>query len=164
MQKERKILRLLLFKECNRSCPMCCNKYWPLDDLLIEDDFRDYESIILTGGEPMLKPLVIYKAIRKIKEQTQVPIYLYTALITPYSVDLLEKLDGITLTLHDQGDVTPFKENKKDLEQNGKSLRLNVFKGIDLGDINLERWEVKPMVWVKNSTFLPENEIFKRFT
>lgn len=45
-----KKLRLLLHEECNRNCKGCCNKDWDLNALEIEDDFTDYDEILITGG------------------------------------------------------------------------------------------------------------------
>ena len=49
-------LRLLLFEECNRSCPGCCNRDWDLQPLPVCYDLPPYRIILLTGGEPMLYP------------------------------------------------------------------------------------------------------------
>jgi hypothetical protein len=44
----------------------------------------------------------------------------------------------------------------------GKSLRLNVFKGVSLAELNLSCWKVKPNIkWIKNCP-LPEDEVFMR--
>lgn len=163
MQKERKTLRLLLFKDCNRDCPLCCNKQWDLSKLEVERDFTPYKEIVLTGGEPLLRPEVVYRAIGKIKQQTGVPIFLYTAMASRELAGILAEIQGLTFTLHDQGDVGPFKIIKGSLQQYGKSLQLNVFEGIDLGDLELSKWVVKKEIkWLKECP-LPENEVFKRF-
>ena len=163
MEKEKKSLRLLLFTDCNRSCPLCCTKQWDLSELEVEKDFASYEEIILTGGEPLLKPLFVHKVIRKIRQQTNKPIYLYTAMASITLTGILNKIQGLTFTLHDQRDVEPFWMIKDTLEQEGKSLQLNVFEGINLSDMELSRWNVKKEIkWLKDCP-LPENEVFKRF-
>ena len=44
-----------------------------------------------------------------------------------------------------------------------RSLRLNVFEGIDISALNLERWKVKDnMVWLENCP-LPKDEVFMRY-
>lgn len=59
-------LRLLFTKDCNRDCPGCCNKDWDLDHLPVCADFKPYDLVMITGGEPMLYPERLLKLIRKI--------------------------------------------------------------------------------------------------
>ena len=162
-----KKLRLLLFEKCNRDCEFCCNKQWDLKKLPVEKDFTQYDEIILTGGEPMLDPFLILKTIKRIREQnSRVPIYLYTAKIDDWSMVLLvlSKLNGITITLHEQADVNTFLYLSERIKERGfkeKSLRVNIFKGVKVfSDISM--WKVKRnIVWL-NPCPLPENEVFKR--
>ena len=42
-------LRLLLFEECDRDCPGCCNRDWDLRSLPVCRDFTPYQVIMLTG-------------------------------------------------------------------------------------------------------------------
>ena len=175
-----KILRLLLFEECNRNCSGCCNKDWDLKSLPICTSFTVYNMILLTGGEPMLKPQLIKSVVKSIRKETVSPIYLYTAKIDSIliTMDILYNyVDGMTVTLHDQSDVELFKEfndillNTKQgihltyglsIRIAPKSLRLNIFNGIDLSSTNLELWSVKSKIeWIKNCP-LPENEVFMR--
>jgi hypothetical protein len=172
-----KILRLLLFSACNRDCEGCCNKDWDLKALPAITDFTDYDQILLTGGEPMLSPRRIWEAIGTIRKQNRTAkIYLYTALVRAELFDLLNDshgLDGVTLTLHEQNDVTPELLAFLFLAPREKSLRLNVFEGVSLpSDVKafgqrverdvLDGWKVKlDMIWIKNCP-LPENETFGR--
>ena len=90
-------LRLLLLDDCNRNCPGCCNRDWDLQALPLCQDYTPYRLIMLTGGEPMLYPEIIREAIAAIRRQTNVPIYLYTAM--PEQLDMLMPLlDGVTVT------------------------------------------------------------------
>lgn len=158
-------LRLLLFSVCNRDCDRCCNKDWDLAALPIAHDFTPYDEVLLTGGEPMLSPWRVLEAITRVRAQNMVArVYLYTALVRPgWLIDLLRDcLDGVTLTLHEQSDVTP--EVCKFLrDAPRKSLRLHVFKGITLpDDLDLTGWVVKRnRVWLPNCP-LPANETFCR--
>lgn len=68
-----KKLRLLLFKECHRGCEGCCNKDWDLKSLLKADNFLPYDEILLTGGEPMLDPLLVIDAAERIRAQGSTP-------------------------------------------------------------------------------------------
>ena len=56
-------LRLLLFEECDRDGPGCCNRDWDLRSLPVCRDFTPYQVIMLTGGEPMLHPEIIREAV-----------------------------------------------------------------------------------------------------
>lgn len=169
MQKTK--LRLLLFEECNRNCEGCCNKDWNLKNLPGVGLFTGYKEIILTGGEPMLRPQLIKSMVRLIRFDTNAPIYVYTAKVDDLhdALSVLNKLDGMTVTLHEQSDVKPFLLfNDAVLDLNNqygefwnKSLRLNVFKGIKFG-ADLSLWDVKKEVeWIKNCP-LPEDEVFMR--
>ena len=161
-----KTLRLLLFSDCNRNCEKCCNKGFDLDNLPVETDFTKYAAIMLTGGEPMLAPLRIAKAIREINLQTNTPIYLYTAKVdnTRAILLLLQYLAGITVTLHTQKDVANFAILSVLLSDKDKrkSLHLNIFDGIDIAGIDTEGWTVKAIKWLDNCP-LPENEVFCRY-
>lgn len=76
--------------------PGCCNRDWDLQALPLCQDYTPYRLIMLTGGEPMLYPEIIREAIAAIRRQTNVPIYLYTAM--PEQLDalmpLLDRRDG----------------------------------------------------------------------
>ena len=164
-------LRLLITEECNRDCPSCCNKDWDLKALDVETDFSQYDTIMLTGGEPLLDPNATLSAITYIREEVpKASIFVYTAMthwVAPL-VAILAVADGLTVTLHEQGDVAPFCRFADFLWDHpklvrGKSLRLNTFKRvyIDLWEIK-EIWDVKDNIeWIKDCP-LPENEVFKR--
>lgn len=161
-----KKLRLILWEKCGRNCEKCCNKEWNLEDIPLTNDYTTYDEILLTGGEPMLYPWLVRNAIREIRSQTTAPIYLYTALPSDKLHELLQFLDGITITLHEQGDIMRYMMFQRFLKYGdvaGKSLRLNVFKGVDLRTVNTRGWKVKSnMEWVKNCP-LPDGEILMRW-
>jgi hypothetical protein len=164
-------LRLLLWKECDKVCEGCCNKDWNLETLPLfrYSDARDFDCIMLTGGEPMLYPDLVIDTVRQIRQWSKAPIYLYTAKVDDLSAVLrvLDHIDGITLTLHEGKDVAPFRvldwyllKRPNSLNRKHKSLRLNVFKGIEIGDHPL--WKIKNNIqWIKNCP-LPDDEIFMR--
>lgn len=155
-------LRLLLFEECRRNCPGCCNRDWNLKVLPACRDYTPYRIIMLTGGEPMLHPEVVRSAVATIRAQTDAPIYLYTAMVDGLD-DLLPILDGVTVTLHEETDVAPFERfihTAKNLA--GKSLRLNVFE--EAGDVTCPAdWQVKDHIqWIPNCP-LPDGEVLMRY-
>ena len=159
-------LRLLVTEKCNRRCEGCCNKDWNLSALEKCKIFKGYDQIILTGGEPLLKPFNTLAIINRIKEQTNVPIIVYTAKAGKDLDILLNFIDGVTLTLHDQPDVRVFYQFLERIENRyqDKSLRLNIFKGIEY-DENLipPYWKIQSdMVWIKNCP-LPDGEVFMRY-
>lgn len=161
-------LRLLVTKNCDRNCKGCCNKDWDLDNLPIVKDYN-YDLIMITGGEPMLYFIKLIKLIKNIQENNNAKIILYTANLNVINISyiLYRYLAGITLTLHRQKDIERFKLLNNvlllDSEYKNKSLRLNIFEGIELSkNIDLSLWEVKNNIkWIKNCP-LPKNEEFKR--
>jgi organic radical activating enzyme len=169
-------LRLLITEECNRSCPGCCNKDWDLKSLKVCRDYTPYKEIFLTGGEPLiLGPTKIKFLINRIRNKSLpgTKIYLYTAAVEDaFEIPhLLRYLDGVTLTLHTQDDADNAQELMAFLgfwDQHtcspvgDKSLRLNVFKGIDISQLSLNNWKVKKNItWIKNCP-LPIDEVFMR--
>ncbi len=162
-----KKLRLLLFEECDRRCPGCCNKDWDLNKLPVVRSYKGYDIISLTGGEPLLLPLLVKNTIIKIRRETNALIYLYTTRTAPITdfLHMLYHVDGICVTLHEQTDVPPFLVLNDELYfalPDGKSMRLNIFKGIDIGKNDISKWKVKRDIeWIKNCP-LPEDEVFMR--
>lgn len=162
-----KKLRLLLLTECNRTCKGCCNKDWNLEELPVCTDFQGYSEIILTGGEPLLQPDLVKEVVERIRTETDADIILYTAKTDDIHAlrGVLSVIDGITVTLHTRKDVLPFANFNMALtpsEKQGKSLRLNVFNGINIGEEDTGGWRVKGGIrWMKDCP-LPKDEVFKK--
>lgn len=165
MKKHTNKLRLILFEDCNRNCDGCCNKDWDIKNLPLCNDFRGYDLIMLTGGEPMLRPETIIYAIGQISLQTKAPIILYTALLEDKEMlrNILHLVDGITVTLHEPEDIRPFLEFDQYYTGNDHlSYRLNIFEGVRQVDYS-PRWQVKKdITWIKDCP-LPEGEVLMRF-
>jgi hypothetical protein len=165
-----KKLRLLLFEECNRKCRGCCNKSWDLANLPICEDYRQYDQILLTGGEPLLYPEIVMEAVYDIREQTNAPIYLYTAKTDNLDVfgRVLNIVNGITVTLHTTSrDIVPFALLNAGLrltnKARDKNMRLNVFHNVLSPKNALPIWKVKKNIkWIKNCP-LPEGEVFMKY-
>ncbi len=162
----KKTLRLLLFEDCNRNCEGCCNKQWDLSKLPVVKDFTPYDTIILTGGEPMLYPHRVTSLIDIIRfENPKVKIILYTAMTTKLRelVSILNMIDGLTVTLHDQSDFAPLLCFDSLIYGIDKTLRLNVFEGVDMFDYELfSGWQIKENIeWLEDCP-LPDNEVFMR--
>jgi len=162
-------LRLLLFGDCDRRCQKCCNKDWDLDALPVCENYAGYSEILLTGGEPLLKPDVVKRVVSEIRAQSDAPIYLYTAKTDDVKafIDTLFLVDGMTVTLHRQKDLTPFVELDKALEScmimSGKSMRLKTFAAVSMAGIEISScWQHKDGIkWIPNCP-LPKDEVFMR--
>jgi hypothetical protein len=160
-----KKLRLLVTEYCPRKCPSCCNKDWDLGALPVVSSFKGYESIMLTGGEPMELPLEtlldIFQRIRR--DNPGAKIYVYSAALhrTDRMVCIAAYVDGFTVTLHEKEDGSLFEYMERTLPLfRHLSLRLNVFRGVPYKAS--PRWIVKDnMVWQKNCP-LPQDETFMR--
>jgi hypothetical protein len=161
-----KKLRLFLFEDCNRDCIGCCYKDYNPDEFPVVESYVGYKMFLLTGGEPLLKPEIIKDTVTGIREQSDSPVYCYTAMIhKPFRFRwTLNMVDGMTVTLHEQSDVADFERLCKQLKPHhikNKSMRLNVFEGIEIDNIP-DCWQVKrDMVWIKNCP-LPEGEVLMR--
>ena len=163
-----KKLRLLLFEECNRNCEGCCNKDWNLKTLPIAKDFYNYNKIMVTGGEPMLRPKYLINTLINLRYKApNALLILYTAKVDDllHTFKVLKFIDGMTLTLHEQSDVKYLVKfdillSKSNFYLN-EYFRLNVFKGIKIPKL-LNNWKIKENVeWIKNCP-LPKDEIFMR--
>lgn len=160
-------LRLLLFEECNRNCKGCCNQEFSLESLPVCRDYTPYTLIMLTGGEPMLRPEFVLRVVERIRESTNAPIILYTAWAKDKKAlaKVLDHIDGMTLTLHSSEDIRDFQEFDKYYpveKKQKKMLRLNVFA--EVGKVEASSsWQVKNEIqWIKNCP-LPEGEVFMRY-
>lgn len=164
-------LRLLVKEKCNRRCRLCCNELYDLKGLPVCLDFSPYPVICITGGEPLLDMQHLAEVIKKIRLQApDSKIIVYTAW-RGYPLRILIALalaDGLTLTLHDRNDVPSFGRLVEAIRADrwlaeGKSLRVNIFKGVTLpASITTKGWQVQPdMVW-ETEPCLPATEVFMR--
>ncbi len=166
---EKKTLRLLLWADCNRNCPKCCNNDHAIEQLpTYQGDYSEFEMVILTGGEPMLYPQKVLEIIREIRQTSEAKIIMYTALYKFELMDILGELDGITFTLHDSEsfiDWLLFTDSGNPVLRE-KTLRVNVFPADvhgweKLGLVPLG-WKIKEMEWIDNCP-LPQNEVFMKY-
>jgi len=162
-----KKLRLLLFPDCDRNCNGCCNRDWDLDALPMCRDFSPYDEVLLTGGEPMLHPNLVHRAIRQIRRTSDADVYLYTANVirNHRTHDVLAAADGICVTLHEQCDVRPwlrFAFTSQELTAY-RSCRLHVFAGVKLPRVLPADWQIKEGLEWQPDCPLPEGEVFMRW-
>jgi hypothetical protein len=158
-----------MWEDCDRACVGCCNDDWDLKGLPVCNDFTPYDTVMLTGGEPMLDPKRVVSIASVIMFDSNAKVIVYTARASAPD-DLLLVLchvHGITLTLHEQSDVDDFITFERRRieyfpESNDRSLRLNVFKGIDISAAPTEHWQVKDNIeWIKDCP-LPDGEVLMR--
>ena len=90
-------------------------------------DAKGYDSIYITGGEPMLYPEQLRKLVVNLKgDNSNIKIYLYTALPYPKDdfLEILNIIDGCTVTLHNYDDRKKFIENGYNkMNFTGKKMR-----------------------------------------
>jgi len=163
-----KIARVLLWLDCNRNCPGCCNKYTSvmkdMKDITLEE-LEDFDTICLTGGEPMLYPdrlISIIKRLRVINPKAK--IYLYTALYKLEMRSIIWLVDGIQYSLHypmTTEDRLGFEYFQYDILYMRGSYRAYIDRRIDHAiRIYPERWtRVEIKSWMKEGDCpLPKNE------
>jgi hypothetical protein len=162
-------LRLLVTKDCPKSCEGCCNKQWDLDALPIETDFSGYDEIYLTGGDPLFRFWETERAIKAIRKQAPyVPIYLYTSYLRDHLAiySVVPSLAGMTITLHNEQDAHDMVECLHYFSgwEQIRSYRLHIFKDVYFPrEILPAAWQVREGIeWIENCP-LPEGEVFKRF-
>lgn len=104
-----KIARVLITTRCNLSCTYCCNKIPEIQDsfkMTTFDQFINmkYDVVNISGGEPMLEVVKLYKLLYKLKFKPNSPKrYLYTNGYIEKSndVELLGSfLDGVNIGYH----------------------------------------------------------------
>lgn len=170
-----KKLRLLFTRVCPRTCPGCCNKDWNLSNLPSfvenEESLKDFKEVLITGGEPLLFPSVLYAQCMNIRRLApHIKIFIYTAFTRSWDsrrLKLLEIVDGFTITIHDQEAANEFNETRKQLRSashnyKGLSMRLNIFDGCKL--YYPKNYVIKDkMVWIENCP-LPKDEVFMKIS
>lgn len=161
-------LRLLVTKECQRSCVGCCTKdrgaAKPQRLSALPEWFTDkLKLVMITGGEPLLFPVQLSCLISQIKSYTKAKVIVCTAAIEEGLLlsTVIQLADGVTLTLRTQADADMFMTWSQVTKlPRDKMLRLNVFEGVKVRASR--RWRVKwGMRWVKNC-LLPKGETFAR--
>lgn len=167
-----KSARLIVTYKCNHDCSGCCNKQLnksEIPEINSIEELKDYDEILITGGEPFLFPEKLKELIKEIKKNGNQKIIIYT---TPeYTIEdfneISKLVDGITITIHNEDDLNKFQHRLVYFDNitnivflKDKSLRLNVFnpiKSIIFFCLEIFYWKVKYIDWIENCP-LPENE------
>ena len=148
----KRTARVIVTYQCNRNCPGCCNsKLFNVQKISNISELKDYEEVVLTGGEPMLFADSLLKLIKNLKRQNRgQKIFLYTACleIDDYK-KILNELDGITVTLHAEAtdeDIRNLKYMSENLYGESLDMRLfvdeRVYSKYDLSNICMKTWDV----------------------
>lgn len=156
------ICRLLLFKNCNRNCELCCNKQFDLESLPICKSYTPYSEVILTGGEPLINPSKVHEAITKVRKTYGGKIYLYTAKTDNIKElsKIADRIDGLTVTLHEESDIENFERFARSYKKK-RSFKLCVFEDVPFRNPPLG-WNMKLIKWLEDCP-LPPNEVFMRY-
>jgi pyruvate-formate lyase-activating enzyme len=156
---KRKTLRLILWRDCPRSCENCVNKTLPPQPEF-DGDFIGYDEIVLTGGEPLLSPMELFGWIHTIRRQTNAPIYVYTAIASPAMLsELVRLVDGVTLTIHEKSQYRNVIGVTERLIAEGltdKSLRLNSFVDVSFPPDIEQIWKYDRREFIVDCP-IPEN-------
>jgi hypothetical protein len=99
--------RVIITLDCNRTCVGCCNSFPSTLQHATKISFpelvtlKKHLNIVLTGGEPLLKPQWLNQIIYFIKNTCpDSKIYLYTAMWSDFLPEIISKINGLTYTLH----------------------------------------------------------------
>jgi hypothetical protein len=161
-----RIARIIITVQCDRYCAMCCNRYPSIirnaKRISSLNNIRDYDEVIISGGEPLLCFDKTYNALHQLKIQNNKLMYLYTAKSSLQIHTLLPLLDGLTFTLHDNvtsEEVDNFHHLQNSLSVSiGKQkpfMRLVIISGIK------ERLFIQPVKWnyIKIKPMMTEEEL-----
>lgn len=161
------IARVILTFDCDKSCSYCCNKYSNIIDKAIPlygaEELRDFSTVLITGGEPMLRPIDVLSFIKTTKKvNLEATIYLYTAKFTLGIFDILPFVEGVHFTIHadtTMEDILEFRDIQEKLynykhDNPDISFRLYIHPDIKLVI------DIIPYVWsrIESKPWLAEDE------
>jgi organic radical activating enzyme len=158
-----KSLRLIITTDCNLSCEYCCNKIPEVNNKfivknLLSINFKQYDSICITGGEPLLDiPNLMYTLNRCLDKNFNANYYLYTngLLLTKRIFHTVSWFDGINIGIHSQGQLDKICNNL-DLYCTYKNIRFLV------EDINYAEFRfpenVNIKTWTRNQCNIPNED------
>lgn len=116
-----KTARVIITMDCNRSCTLCCNRQEFVQKAARIKSLwaiQEYSSFVFTGGEPLLEPFKLMKAIlNTCGFGHPVDCYLQTAYYDTCVYELLTCLRGITYSLHAEGFCNNDMENFRRMER-----------------------------------------------
>lgn len=155
LKMKMKKLRLLLSEVNDRDFLTCWHQNLDLSKLPICSDYKKYDMITFVGGEPMQCVNVMKYAIEIIRlSNPNAKLIMYTSYNrSPIEIfHMLDLLDGVAITIHNQSDVEPFLKLVELLETTGrmskgysKILKVDVCKGVNLKSVP-DGWVAKSNV------------------
>lgn len=165
--------RIIYTTKCNRNCKGCCNEslnFKELKSITDIEKLKEYETIILTGGEPLLDVRQFNIDAKWIESVTGKKVIVQSAWWPKVKVaghSILFNIKGITYTLHDNPSLEDMIRLRMLIENlseswHNRTARLNIDKRVynthDLSNLDLTVFdEVRKMEW-KEECPLPENE------
>lgn len=116
---QEQIYHLLIKKECNHKCPLCCNRLYDLDKLptITVEQLQTADVVCLTGGEPfLLNPWELVDLCRHLRIQYPniKKLYIYTSGtgFINFSVEhwqnLFSSIDGLNISPKNYSDWSTF--------------------------------------------------------
>lgn len=157
----KKTARVIVTWGCNRQCEGCCNNSLDKSEIktVTIEELRQYEEIVITGGEPMLLKDKLYNFISDLKKNMpKAKIYLYTSYwddsqLSKYTIGMLS---GISFTIHNEStdkDIIALKNLSRYIDR-FLSTRLfidnRLYDKYDFSNINFDRWDViRKLQWKK---------------
>jgi len=161
--KSRPRALVSLHHECNRGCEGCADTLERTQDertsLFYMEDLAGFEEIIVTGGEPLLRPVEVqnwlddYNMLAQRKHQR---VYLFTSTSRPHLYDLVHFrwIDGLTFTVHKNPsgeDIEAFRQVQGiagDSSHLNSRLKLDMRCNVYL-DICTSSWTIiEPFTWM----------------
>ena len=104
-------IRLAVTLDCNLSCLYCCNKipqfHEQFKPIALRDiDWHRYQTVCITGGEPLLRRDLISRALSHIPRKKTVVLYTNGLLFNPSDATVLAYMgvNAINVGLHDGND------------------------------------------------------------
>lgn len=99
--------RLIATRKCHQQCSYCVNtQYKNVYNINCFDELATFDEIVVTGGEPMLWPGRLARLLNCVEASNKLAnLYIYASVWTthtPYSDYILDSVDGVTFTLHDE--------------------------------------------------------------
>jgi len=159
-----KVARVVITKECDRSCPTCANKYWDLDNLPIITGNEAYDVILLTGGEPLKFVEELLLLVQYFRAKSRADIFVYTAkLDKPQDIhDVLKVVDGITITLRTNREIDDFLAIDRVVANLTKrrSCNLSVFGDIEIPPLR-GIWKCKQKTWYNYKRLNPHETLLR---
>lgn len=165
-------LRLVMWQDCHRDCPKCCNKRinWhkvPTFAPNMEQHKGQFTELLVSGGEPLLYSETLAYALMRLRAclGDSTPCYVYTA--APHLIGAVLKtlrhVDGMTFTLHDKKATWDFERLASLLPQD-KSYKLITFEGAPLPKlpVYLQDMPHKVIRWLDECP-LPQGEILRKY-